>query len=625
MISRFELSPEQIKIKEILRDRRFIEIELYVVSDAEPNRNGSCFTLESMNRCLDSFTNMPILGYFNEYGDFEGHNAKPGYDAELQNEFWDNENGEQILGFMRESDERRIVTKDNLHWIYCTAMIYTQYNYRQVKRLLKDKRKKISIEVNFKDTEVRNDIVYVKDFEVLGITILGSRKGAPVIEGIPGAHLSVLDKVGRLDEQRTAICFAYHELEGKDKKEDGDLAKNDVGAKHALKIDRSKRAMSDSDWGAVDKAALRKEVVEAKNFKEIAPYVFLDLREGWEDGEVSKLKYPVMQLKGQTLVYNREALGVAKGYAEKNHEEEVLKKLKEIYEHLDLRFEADENFDCGDFCDLYENAEQPCEQCGQTPCVCENKFEEGLMSVVAEENDDHDDDDDHDDHDDDNHDDDDDHDNDGHDDDDHDDDIDDENDDHDDDCDDDDPDEDNRDDRDDDKEQYKKLQEECDTLRMQCKNYEDMCKQYTLDCEAYEKRCAEYESEIEKLKEELSKCADYDQNKQELEALRNRLAEIERAEQLQFIADVQCKMNLSEGDIAAVCEKCNKGEYNSKEEIERDIAVIVYQRECKKAEAATTKRFETPLSASVPQSQTKVDRKNLPITERLKQNISKNK
>ena len=40
MISRFELSPEQIKIKEILRDRRFIEIELYVVSDAEPNRNG---------------------------------------------------------------------------------------------------------------------------------------------------------------------------------------------------------------------------------------------------------------------------------------------------------------------------------------------------------------------------------------------------------------------------------------------------------------------------------------------------------------------------------------------------------------------------------------------------------
>ena len=607
MISRFELSPEQIKIKEILRDRRFIEIELYVVSDAEPNRNGSCFTLESMNRCLDSFINMPILGYFNEYGDFEGHNAKPGYDAELQNEFWDNENGEQILGFMRESDERRIVTKANLHWIYCTAMIYTQYNYRQVRRLLKDKRKKISIEVNFKDTEICNDIVYVKDFEVLGITILGSRKGAPVIEGIPGAHLSVLDKVGRLDEQRTAICFAYHELEGKDKKEDGDLAKNDVGAKHALKIDRSKRAMSDSDWGAVDKVALRKEVVEAKNFKEIAPYVFLDLREGWEDGEVSKLKYPVMQLKGQTLVYNREALGVAKGYAEKNHEEEVLKKLKEIYEHLDLRFEADENFDCGDFCDLYESAEQPCEQCGQTPCVCENHFDERLMPVIKEENDGHDDE----------------HDDDGHDDDNGDDDH--EDDEDDDDHDDDDPDKGNRDDRDDDKEQYKKLQEECDTLRMQCKNYEDLCKQYTLDCEAYEKRCAEYESEIGKLKEELSRCADYDQNKQELEALRNRLAEIERAEQLQFIADVQCKMNLSEEDIATVYEKCNKGEYNSKEEIERDIAVVVYWRECKKAEAATTQRFETPLSASVPQSQTKVDRKNLPITERLKQNISKNK
>lgn len=127
------------------------------------------------------------------------------------------------------------------------------------------------------------------------------------------------------------------------------FAKEDIGTEDALKIDKDR--LSDDAWGSIDKGELRERVVKAKNFKTIADDVFLDLREGWEDGEVSKLKYPVMQLDGDTLIYNRGALASAKGYAEKNNETEVLEKLKKIYKHLELDFEAEDTskvaFECG--------------------------------------------------------------------------------------------------------------------------------------------------------------------------------------------------------------------------------------------------------------------------------------
>ena len=95
---------------------------------------------------------------------------------------------------------------------------------------------------------------------------------------------------------------------------------------------RDKKELKETPWGQIDKSKLRERVIEAKNFKTIAPEVFLDLREGREDGKMGALKYPVMELDDDTLYYNRGALASAKGYAEKNNEEEVLAKLKKIYE-----------------------------------------------------------------------------------------------------------------------------------------------------------------------------------------------------------------------------------------------------------------------------------------------------
>ena len=213
MVRCFELAPEQIKIKNILTNKPFLEIEIYPMSNEDPNRNDTCFTLASMQKGLPEFIDKPIVGFFNR-DDFEGHKAKTSYDHELEQEYWDNDKGEQILGFMRQSDSREIVEKDGLSWIRCSAMIYTQYNYKQVKKLLKDKRKKVSVEVVVKKSEVTNGIEYIYEFELLGITILGSKYGRPILEAIPGAHLSVLDVMDEIvySNQRKALAFAYKGL-----------------------------------------------------------------------------------------------------------------------------------------------------------------------------------------------------------------------------------------------------------------------------------------------------------------------------------------------------------------------------------------------------------------------------
>ena len=110
MIRCFELSSDQISVRNILANKNFLEIEIYSISNANPNRNQSCFTLESMRKGIETYTDKPILGFFNQ-GDFESHKGQVGYDPELDKDYWDNSNGEQILGFVRQSDHKEIVEK----------------------------------------------------------------------------------------------------------------------------------------------------------------------------------------------------------------------------------------------------------------------------------------------------------------------------------------------------------------------------------------------------------------------------------------------------------------------------------------------------------------------------------
>ena len=604
MLKCFELDSNQIRIRDILNDKNFLEIEIFAISDANPNRNRSHFTLESMQKGLESFNDKPILGFFNKQGDFESHNGRVAYDPEEQVDYWDNSNGEQILGFIRQTDRKEIVERDGLHWICCTAMIYTQYNYKQVKRLLKDRKKKVSVEIAVLDSEMVDGIEYIKEFDLKGITILGSRNGIQVKEGIEGAGLSILEvfDAARFSGQKQTIIQAYSQLEDDDKKkEDGNLAIEDF--EKALKVNKSKEAMSDTSWGDVDKTELRKRVVEASNFKEIADDVFLDLREGWEEGEVTKLKYPVMEIKGDELVYNRGALGSAKAYAEKNGEEEVLKKLKAIYEHLDLDFEAKFDCECDEFCDLYEDdvpCEEPCDgdcdddcddhdDCGD--CSLENHAEE----VVVEES----------------------------------------------------------------KEEpieepvvvvEKVYTEEefnaaCDELKMKCHEAESKCaevegkyseleakcSEYENKCGEYEKRCAELEEKCAnceatagKLKLEMDECIakmqDYEEVKKARDEMVEKFAVMKVNEQKDYISNVCAKMKFTEEEIKPISEKCERREYENIDAIDRDIAYLSFQKTKATLFSEKTEIFSVNI---VEEPKQKSGRKEMTLRERLKDNIKK--
>lgn len=615
-ILQFDLSSKQIKFKNIL-NKEFVEMEIWAISDIDPNRNKSHFTLESMERVVanGSIKNKPIVGFFKE-NDFTTHEGVADYDIELQNEYWNTERGERILGWVRESDPVEIVEKDGLHWIKFRCVLCVKYCYAQVKRLLKDRNKKVSVEITVHKSEKRSDgIVDLIDWDLNGTTILGSKNGKEVLEGIPGAHLSILEDLGgeAFVEQKKVLSFAYEQAFGasKDKlneveqiseekteafelgpdsvgKEeeklenkviiDGveDFAKDDIGTKSALKVDKSKEAMSEKPWGEVDKSELRKRVIAAENFKSIADDIFLDLREGWEDGIEGALKYPVMCLEGEKAVYNRGGLASAKAYAEKNGENAILEKLEKIYKHLELD-EGEEEKEAAEHCDFCEDYEceepksEPVEECkmdGDCKCPETDELEMTEGKPVEEcKMDDDNDDDDHDE----------------------------------------DPD-DKDDDKDDDNcpcEEHEECgekeeapvveecpcedpaeEEECDEL---CK-LSKRCAELEAKCEEYCGTIARMEKECKLAKEDAEKLREYS-NKLENEA-RARFNDDLKA----YAESIMENEKIEKADYDKILEKCECGEYASNDEVMKDVAVAAFKV---KEHPVLGAKFSSPISRPI--------------------------
>ena len=232
MSLRFSISNKDIKLKEML-DKDFLELEMYVISDDKPNRNFSHFTKKAMYNSIDTFYNKPVLGFFNlKKGDFEEHNSDIEYDEDTEDLYWSYEavDAEVPLGLIRESDTVDIVEKGGKTWIKLTCAIWVKYNREKVKKLLKDRKKKVSVEVqvtesHYEEVEGKGEIMFIDNFVFDGVTILGAHRGSntePVMEGIEGAHLSIPELVNSelFAKRKNVLSFAYQKLE--DNKSDKD-------------------------------------------------------------------------------------------------------------------------------------------------------------------------------------------------------------------------------------------------------------------------------------------------------------------------------------------------------------------------------------------------------------------
>nr|DAV13271.1 MAG TPA: hypothetical protein [Caudoviricetes sp.] len=622
-ILQFDLSSKQIKFKNIL-NKEFVEMEIWAVSDIDPNRNKSHFTLESMERVVanGSIKNKPIVGFFKE-NDFTTHEGVADYDIELQNEYWNTERGERILGWVRESDPVEIVEKDGLHWIKFRCVLCVKYCYAQVKRLLKDRNKKVSVEITVHKSEKRPDgIVDLIEWDLNGTTILGSKNGKEVLEGIPGAHLSILEDLGgeAFAEQKKVLSFAYEKAFGasKDKsneveqiseekteelklgtnsvgKEEEKLeneviidgvenfAKDDIGTKSALEVDKSKEAMSEKPWGEVDKSELRKRVIAAENFKSIADDIFLDLREGWEDGIEGALKYPVMCLEGEKAVYNRGGLASAKAYAEKNGDEKVAEKLEKIYKHLELE-DGDMEKEAAEHCEFCEDYDCKTEEAvplaeGQEEAPCECPDDNGELEMGGCENSEKEDcgepeklEEEH----------------------------------HCDDCGDDHKDDDDNDE--DDCDEMCKLSKRCAELEAKCEEY---CGTIAKMSEDFESKTSEYEAEI-------AKYSDYAEIKERMEKAEAKLYEQFCLELKAYAESIMANEKIEKSDRDAVIEKCVSGKYSTKEEIFAEVAVAAF-----KTRTPAGERFSSAFEVPAMGAGKAEDKRPMSREERMKARVAK--
>lgn len=221
-ILKFDLDSKNIKIKNILETKDFIKLEIWAISNIYPNNNNSHFPLHTMEKNVEdgNFYDKPVLGKWNSInGDLEVHNSQIKYDSEYDTVYFDYENGETPMGTIRQSDNVEIRDgKDGLKWIVFTAVLWTKYNYNAVKKLLRSRKKKVSVEVSVTKWHYdENDIEIFDEWTFDGVTILGNLPNTttPAEAGIPDAHLTILEKIedAVFNKQVKVVQFECNSLE----------------------------------------------------------------------------------------------------------------------------------------------------------------------------------------------------------------------------------------------------------------------------------------------------------------------------------------------------------------------------------------------------------------------------
>lgn len=235
---------------------------------------------------------------------------------------------EHIMGsFPKDQDIEFVEDDDGYLRAYATAIISKRYAKDYCKMFDDDNERAVSVEMSV-ITENGEDINdKVLSFNIVGVTTLGKN----VAPSCPESDITMI-RFSQEDADAYFNKMNEHNLTPLKK-----FAKERIESMaKTYKIDKSKEAMSDKAWGEVDKTAMRDKIMEADNKATLVKAVYMLVEDGWEEAPSEHLKYPVMELKGDTFVYNRDGLASALGYAKKENETTVVNKIEKIYKKLDL-------------------------------------------------------------------------------------------------------------------------------------------------------------------------------------------------------------------------------------------------------------------------------------------------
>lgn len=240
---------------------------------------------------------------------------------------------EHIVGIVPKEQEVEFVEDDDGYLrAYVDGIISKRYAADFCDIFAKDNERAVSIEAKFEMDDDDN----ASAFDIKGVTVLGKT----VRPSCPESDITFV----RFSEQDAEACYGkwQHGSASSALKKFAEERKQSMADGKKLKVDKSKDALSETAWGDVDKSALRDKIMAASNRASLVKSAYMLVEDGWEDAPSEHLKYPVMEIKGDTLVYNRYGLASALAYAKQEGESAVVKKIEKIYKSLGLESDGKE-------------------------------------------------------------------------------------------------------------------------------------------------------------------------------------------------------------------------------------------------------------------------------------------
>lgn len=242
------------------------------------------------------------------------------------------EKDEIIYGYFPREQDVEFVEDDDVTKAYAYAVVSKLYSKEFNGIFEFDNLRNSSVEMAV-ETEDDNESK-VLSFDIFGLTCLGKR----INGSCPDADIEMV----RFTAKEADAYFVSATNAVSNLTKFVETRKQSMAEKKYVShpINTSKDAVYTGEW---DGNKAKQDLIKEKNYKSLAPKVCLNLEEGWEDREVTKLGYPVMGLFDGEWRYSTRALASALAYAKQNDEQEVLNKLKEIYDELDLNEEGKED------------------------------------------------------------------------------------------------------------------------------------------------------------------------------------------------------------------------------------------------------------------------------------------
>lgn len=315
----FEIS--NVQIVENSAQSKFAILQVDVCRSGN-NTHRLPITKEAIQDSAVSVKGVPIL-------------TKVRYDGK---DFMGHEIDEIAVGYFSENEPQLVEGDDGELYIRTTAKIWKAY-FDNVVEILKNKEGKTDVSMEMQVLKGKEATPFedglIELFCIIGVTLLG------VNPSIKGARATVLSfsELKRIGDEEDTVVGRLQQFANSRKNMAQSYSVNET-------------TLKDTAWGDVDKTELRNKVMEAMNRDMLVHKVYALVEDGWQDAPSEHLKYPLMELVGDTFYYNRYALASALAYAKQENEGSVVSKVESLYKKFNLDDKEDNDMAKKKFTDL---------------------------------------------------------------------------------------------------------------------------------------------------------------------------------------------------------------------------------------------------------------------------------